>query len=174
MKKILAVVLALTMIVGMSIPAFAADITKLDGTQDFDVKAKYTFNNNTAPVYGVNVSWTAISFEYVVGQGAWNPEKLDYDANASAAWKATEATTTITVENRSNATIVATAEFEPAITGATADVDDAITLVSAVGCTDTGKTGTIDVTVDVSEAVLAQGETSVGTITVTITAPTQE
>ena len=178
MKKILAVVLALTMIVGMSIPAFAVEteiksVTE-NNTKSFPVEATYTFNGNDAPVYGVNVTWTAISFEYVVGQGAWNPENLAYNENASAAWIDASQTTTITVTNYSNVAIVATATWTEGAVEADVDLGDAITVASALNedAAPSAKTGTIDVTVDVTGKTIAKDET-VGTIVVTITAAPQ-
>lgn len=182
MKKILATVLALTMIVGMSITAFAETQnfdTVEDAKQTIDVNATYKTQpttEDTTTVYSVNISWDAISFEYTAASAVygWNPTTLAYDKSVDeneGAWAGD--TATISLENRSNADVTVTPSWvaeegvnvEPVISAA-------VTLDSAVGAGEGGvnaaTTGTITVSKPTSGSIAAAGK--LGTITLTITA----
>ena len=176
MKKILAVVLALTMIVGMSIPAFAADLD--DETRSATLApVTYTFKASTDDVLGVNITWEALTFAF--SQGAWDPEELNYLTDAK--WDETTKSAEITVENCSNVDITVTAAWETKLAGATASFkvneEAASTLTLDKATVGHSVEGSFEVTVDVSavEATtpVADGG-NVGIITVTITAPAAE
>ena len=184
MKKILATILALTMIVGMSLTAFAADfannetITAINGAQDVEVTATYktqSATNNPAPVYSVNISWDDISFEYTAASDIykWNPATLAYDikdGENSGTW-ATK-TAIIYLENRSNAGVVVTPTWEAEdgieVTPVISALNVGVTLETAVGKTGTGTTGQITVSKPTSGSIAKAGK--LGTITLTITA----
>ena len=174
MKKILALVLALTMIVGMSIPAFAASTT-VPAPTNFAVEADYVFVGNTDTVYGVDVSWEPISFTYTVKQGQWNPDAEGgpaYEDDISATWDKDSDETEIKVVNKSNAAIVATASWTD---GDDLDVADAtftaaLNLASAVNVTNKANEGTITATVTINKGAVLTEDATIGTITVTITA----
>ena len=178
MKKILAVVLALTMIVGMSLPVFAAEPQEieLDETTRTATLAPvtYTFKKSNDDVLGVNVTWTALTFEF--SQGAWDPDELNYLTDAK--WDSNTKSADITIENCSNVEITVEATWATALAGATASFkvneQEASTLTLAKAEVEQSVTGKITATVDVSavEATtpVADGG-NVGTITVTITAP---
>lgn len=107
MKKMLALILALAMVLSMSVVAFAADVTigqdtegnltnqPASSTVAVDVTGHKT-------VYHVYVKWTDMKFEYTMG--TWNPETHTYD---SGSWEDDEAT--IEVENHSNAQVTVAA-----------------------------------------------------------------
>ena len=176
MKKILALVLALTMIVGMSIPAFAAtEFKTVPASKAFDVEAEYVFVDNTTPVYGVDIAWDdTLAFVYTVEQGQWNPDAEGgpaYEDDKSAKWNVMEDTTVITVTNKSNVAITASASW----TDGTVDLADAeftadLALEDAVDVENDANVGTITATVTINEGAVINKKVTLGTITVTITA----
>ena len=155
MKKILATILALTMIVGMGIiPAFAeeapANSVKINSvTEDntTDITASVTVKTNpndghadtTSKIYSVTVSWIGddegglkftyndTDYDYV-----WNPATLQYDkrllSEEGDGWNAESAN--ITVTNSSNAAVKVSAEFERLSNGFTLE-NASFTLASA-------------------------------------------
>ena len=167
MKKFFAISLAIVMILSLSITAFAAShVNALGGTKDLTVAATYTYTDNNTPVYGVDIAWTAVAFEFTVAQGTWNPDTLNYNADAAGVWDETSKDVEITVTNKSNAAITATATFAGEL--ATAEFDGAATVEAAeVG---QEKTGTITGTITINNDAVITEAATVGTITVTITA----
>ena len=141
MKKILAVALALTMIVGMSIPAFAAyegENTVIPLTAGYD-KATAVLDTSVI-VYDVNVTYDAMTFNFTetANKTIWNPAELDYTGTQTVTggtWENNKTTANITVTNKSNAalTISATISGE---TGFTVTGDT--TCASAVGAGEEG------------------------------------
>ena len=129
MKKILAALLALTMLAVMSIPAFAVETGLRNETIDLDA----VFNDRGADVYNdvysVNVEWDDMTFTYSTRKVTytWDEESLDWVASETlnAGWDKENAT--ITVTNRSslgiNVAAVATDDF--VVTGA-GNVESAI------------------------------------------------
>ena len=181
MKKILATILALTMIVGMSLTAFAAPFTELPATQDVEVQATFktqTTTNNTTPVYSVNITYGAISFEYTAASNVykWNPSTLAYDivdGTNPGAWAGE--TATIEIENRSNAKVKVTPKWT-AVEGVSVspEISGAVTLESAVGCTGEGQTAEITVAKPTSGTITQDQAGKIGTITLTIEAVTEQ
>ena len=177
MKKILATVLALTMIVGMSITAFAANFTEMGATQDIVVNATYEKKDattDTTPVYSVNITWTAISFKFTESANVktWDTATLQYvvsETNTDGVWSGE--TATITLENRSNAPVVVTPTWDGEVTGVQPVISNAVTLESAEG--GTAITGEITVAAPTSGKITAEQAGTLGTITLTITAAPQ-
>ena len=148
MKKILATILALTMIVGMSIvPAFAEENSANLGLGSQDITAKVTVNpaadpvaDTTTKIYSVDVSWgegnQGINFTYNEPDYnyVWNPNTLQYEQNYVPAegdyWDADESY--ITVTNYSNADIDVVAKLQGANEGFTLE-NASFTLKSAAG-----------------------------------------
>ena len=104
MKKILALVLALTMILSMSAFAFADTIDTATGTASGHVTVEVTGYDTI--VYAVTIQWTDMAFEYEFT--GWDTKDHYY----TGFWKDTSATVTVT--NDSNIAIVATATVEDA------------------------------------------------------------
>ncbi|MBR2387409.1 MAG: hypothetical protein IKB02_01430 [Clostridia bacterium] len=141
MKKILALVLALTMIVGMSIPAFAAEITesgdKATVGDTVTITVSGTVNDSGDNVYGttysVVVEWDSMTFEYTSEKEVytWDAENLEYVKDTSqsvtAHWDKSEAE--ITVTNRSNAKVYVTATI-------TGDVFEVTSSAEVAACTE--------------------------------------
>ena len=165
MKKILATVLALTMIVGMSIPAFATAIST--GTSTIGITATYNKKDaveSDEVVYSIDVDYTSLAFTYTVEADTkkWNPNDLDFTTiipGEDASWDKANAVVTIT--NRSNASLAIEAE---ASEGFTVVVSNEGACASAVGASDeTLPKVTLTVTPPASIA-----KTTSATVTVTI------
>ena len=183
MKKILATVLALTMIVCMSITAFAA-YTEKQTLDALNEKVEITINGtyskapvhtDETPVYSVDIEWNAISFAFTESANikTWVPEHLAYEVtqtNSTGSWSGEDATIQIT--NSSNAGIVVTPTYVKATGGAEVVVSGAVTLASAVGAGEAGAnaatTGTITVSKPTTGTISDNG--ALGTLTLTITA----
>ena len=151
MKKILAVALALTMIVGMSIPAFAAyegENTVIPLTAGYS-KADSVLDTSVV-VYDVNVTYDAMTFNFTEtgNKTVWNPAALDYTGTQEVdggTWDNESAD--ITVTNKSNAALTIS-----------------VTISGETGFTVTGDT-------TCPSAVVEGGTNKVQTATVTINAP---
>ncbi len=156
MKKILATVLALTMIVGMSIiPAFAAagsqTLTAFGTTQDIPVAVTVTpagtgAADTATKVYSVDVAWQDLTFNYTESgvKYQWDVEDLQYKTEVSldnATWSKDEAT--ITVTNKSNDDVAVSAAFKNAEDkGFTLENEEFELTSAADGINDTTSTGT--------------------------------
>ena len=134
MKKILATILALTMIVGMSIPAFAA----LQQPGAISITANYTKPDDEVDdeviVYDVNVAYDNTVFTYTANGDTlvWDPAKLDYKTEVpgvGGSWDKSSAT--ITVTNRSNAVVNIAASADNGF-----NVTATATCATAVGATE--------------------------------------
>jgi len=101
MKKIVCLVLALVLALGLCVSAFAADA---NGTSP-DITV--TIIEGSTKVYGVNVAWTQ-PLEYT---RKWNPANQTF-TNDGGSWTIPE--TTVTVTNLSNAAVEYTATFNDA------------------------------------------------------------
>ena len=171
MKKFFALALALVLTFALAVTCFAAkDITAVGGSKSETVKVAYNPGGTSATVYGVDVVFEDMTFNYTAAsQGTWDPDTHTYKDIAAAEWDKTSATVTVT--NHSNAAIVATVaydagEYEGAVvvtvSNPTLNLESAVE--TAVGAAPTG-VATVNVAGDA-----AQGESVVGTVTVTIAA----
>lgn len=113
MKKLLTAALALALSLSLCVPAFAAESTVSEngGTQNIDVRAKYTDNVDSPTVYHVDIAWGAMEFTYTVsGTKTWNPENHDYTITVTDGWTANG--NEITVTNHSNTAVRADFTYE--------------------------------------------------------------
>ena len=139
MKKALSVILVLTMVLALALPAMAAetDITPSGNTQD--VTATYTAPKNaiSGKIYTVEIKWEsqntekALSYTGATTAYVWTPEKMQYvasdktsDGSVAAAWDGS-AKVKVTVTNKSNDAIgykvTATNPYKLTLTGNDAD-----------------------------------------------------
>lgn len=197
MKKIIAILVAVSMLVAFSaFTAFAAgEIQALDGSDDADVDVSVSKDGNTDTdieiVYYVDVTWEDLTFTYVWSTEngttviSWNPETHTYtDAEGNEAtgeWTLDTITDAITVANHSNANIAPDANFSnnaktsAAVNGVTASIAaDEVILESAAaegryGVPANADSVAFDVSVDGQPSIVSQF--TVDTITVTISNP---
>ena len=168
MKKMLAMILALAMVLSMSVFAFAADVTT-NGNTDSDVKV--TVNGNDTKVYRIEIKWEALEFTYTMG--AWDTQTHQYGAGTWSAAK------TIAIINHSNADVTAMANYvasdEPDnvdITLAVASGDTSLESAATAAFADpntTNKANSIVYTLTASgNPQVPTTQVTVGTVTVTI------
>ena len=114
MKKIISLVLALVMVVGLGITAFA-EITATDGNSG-DVKAVYNPSSSVGgTVYSVDISWNNLEFTYNEGsEPTWNAETHKYEGISEPAEWVIEGDEVITVTNHSNTHIKAIPSYQAA------------------------------------------------------------
>ena len=121
MKKFLSLLLALTMVLSLSITAFAADndatvtsVTEGSNTASFDVTGTVTVNEEAYAdiVYSVKVEWTVADLALEVNKAqpyTWNPTTLRYEAGTAtadpASFEAKDVAVTIKLTNSSNAAV---------------------------------------------------------------------
>ena len=170
MKKILAMILALAMILSMSAFVFAADVSvSTNGNTDSAVKV--TVNGNATKVYRIEIKWEALEFTYTMG--AWDTQTHTYK---ETTWSAAK---TIAIINHSNAAVTAEANYV-----ASAEPDNVdITLTRTSGDTTlesaataafedpdaTNKANSIVYTLTASgNPQVPTAQVTVGTVTVTI------
>ncbi len=169
MKKILALIMTLTLVMSLSITAFAATVGT--GDKNIDVEGKYQDNTTAPTVFSVDVTWGAMQFTYTEsGAMTWNPENHTYTDNTSAGWTANG--NTVTVTNHSNAAVTASFAFDAltdysAITGSF-DIASETLDAGVVGAYADADKVTATLTLAGSLADTVTEYTKIGTITVKI------
>ena len=167
MKKIVTLILTMTLVISMNITAFAVGT----GSQDISVKGRYLDNTTVPTVYSVDVTWESMEFTYTEsGTMTWNPDNHTYADSTSGAWVANG--NTVTVTNHSNANVTASFAFHAletynTITGSF-DIDSKILNAGIIGGYDNADKVVATLTLAGALAETATDFTKVGTITVTI------
>ena len=192
MKRIALLSLAIILVSVMSFTVSAEQI----GEDSFDIPADYTDGTvsivgpdgsaATATVYSVKLEWTEINgVAYADAQSVyyWDADALTYvkhDSSMDAGWTDANDSVIITVTNRSNSAVVATASFNAAenigasvscqFNGNGAVIASAApTQAELEAGTLAGSAKTGSITGDITASgTLNSGVTSVGTITITI------
>ncbi len=178
MKKMISVLLVLTLSLCMGITAFAAEIEEDGGEARADVKGTYVSGGTETTVYSVDVTWGSMEFTYTsYFIGNWNPETHQYDDSTDANWTCDADANKITVTNHSNTNVSAT----PSYTGSGASIGIVnpefdkthIFLTSAVGETlENAPTGSLFLTLSGQLNEDVDALTVIGSVTVTITEET--
>lgn len=181
MKKLLAMILAATMVLSVSVTAFAAETKTFDSGETGTGNPPYTASkdvevnvtpHNPATVYYVVVEWDDLTFEYDFdGAPTWLPESHTYDPVNTAYWDKTLAE--IKVTNHSNAAVDTIAAFKNNLTSTslynvTGTLNNAkLTLATGEGLTwNTAASGTS--VLNISGTPNVTGEFTLDTIKVTI------
>lgn len=108
MKKILALILTLTLGMSLNITAFADTVGT--GDRNIAVEGKYQNTTTTLPVYSVDITWGAMQFIYTEsGSKTWNPATHTYTDSITSGWTANG--NTVTVTNHSNTAVTASFDF---------------------------------------------------------------
>ena len=187
MKKIISLLLALVMVMGLSVTAFAADTIPADSnttiTAKYD-KPQAQYNH----VYKVTVAWNqegTLQYNDVTNVYSWNTDTLVYDkkddVQPTEKWTITNAKVNITLTNFSDQRVSATfADPEVvvgcgvnSITGSYNVTDAKLTLASAAtkgySTTEAGKeqTGHAVYTITTVDGAITKNG-NIGTITVTL------
>lgn len=172
MKKMISLILTLTMLMSLSITAFAAEGVTSGGMDMSEVKGTYS-STATVTVYSVDIVWEDLSFTYNGAfEGNWNPKTHEYEDANAAGWAAGSGT--ITVINHSNTEITATPSYtaKDGYESASMNFSTAALKVESAdngvdGAAGTAVTRTITVTPTGS---LPEGteNATIGTITITI------
>ena len=126
MKKFLAFILTLALVMSMSVAAFAEgdelrpsfpnDGDPSGNTSEGEVNVTIQ-NGSQTVVYKVDVIWDALTFTYDFGAGStWDPTTHTYTDGTGAGWVVGEeclasASANITVKNHSDAVVYAAAAF---------------------------------------------------------------
>jgi len=107
MKKLFAILMAIAMIAALSVTVFAdQNLEDVGSFTDITIQGTYDEIQYEEDAYYVTLKYTPVTFEYVGGNAAWNPQTLKWDAPTGAQWNVAEAD--ITIENRSTNGITAT------------------------------------------------------------------
>lgn len=167
MKKFVSLALAVIMILCLSVPASATEVTEA-GDYTAEVTGSYiagTEGNNT--VYCVDIAWEDLEMTYHAAKEAiWDTDNLEYSVVTPAYW---EGEGTITVTNRSNIGISATPSYSAADGYNSAGMkfsNEKLRVSTAEFGTE--HSGSITVTPTGSLPSMAESKT-IGTITLTIT-----
>lgn len=189
MKKLFTILLAVSMVVTMTLPAFAA--TELTGNSAADkgagdytigVSGTYTPSAAAGDVVSADIAWQGLSFTYTAGDSTYNPD--DHTTTTEdGSWSDNRGS--ITVTNHSNVGIQASFHFDKAegvdedlygnfylSTTASALIDETpfVLLDSAVGST-VANAPSKSIYFKVSDGAISKDE-KLGTITVTISKET--
>ena len=118
MKKLIALLMALTLVISLSVTVLA-DTYEGGGTPlTGDVTVIIHHDSIPADVYYVVVDWNSLNITYSFGdRPVWNPEEHVYETKGEGYWDKQEAG--ISVTNHSNVAISATAKFANNSTEAT-------------------------------------------------------
>lgn len=113
MKKLLATITALALVVAMgTTTAFAAESAEnTGGDTNIKVNAQYSSSAATEDTISVKVEWEALEFTYSVGgTKTWDASKHEYSTSYGAgSWSGSGKN--ITVTNHSNVDVIATFSF---------------------------------------------------------------
>lgn len=112
MRKLLAILLALCLVSGLGISAFAAETVEQKGSKDIEVTAKYASTTSTPAVYSVDIAWSSMMFTYTqTNLKEWNAADHSYNTVSQGNWDKT--TATVTVTNHSNVSVNIAMQYIP-------------------------------------------------------------
>lgn len=176
MKKTIALILTLLVLLGMSTTALAAEITDTNTGNGQDVTASYEAGAVNTTVISVDIEWANMSFTYKgASEPVWDASEHQYTGETTeAGWEESEATITIT--NHSNAILQAgiTYEAETAYDDISMHFTDAAPYIGSADTSDTEAGTACAVTVlAVPDGGLPSdtaANTKIGTITVKVSA----
>lgn len=138
MKKFLAIILTLALVLSMSTVAFAARTDNGLGDEGKDVTITIDENDGTV-VHFVVIEWGSMAFTYQeADNGSWNEQTHSYTGTKTAGWVtgvdtvAPSVTSTITIENHSNTAVSFDYKFGNSVTPTEIIDDDGVSAVLSV------------------------------------------
>lgn len=196
MKKIISLLLALVMVMGLSVTAFAEptsnDKTSVPANETASITAGYEAGSvSKPPVYRVNVAWEQVgTIKYTGAKEVydWNTGTLVYEKNdksTDAKWDVSgDAAVNITVTNYSNMAVTATCGAPAVLNGVTkiegSYAGNQSTSVLNLGSADNrqgengaGEPVALPAKYNITNVVgsITATNTTIGTITVSLTTP---
>lgn len=115
MKKIMTVLLCVTMIMSLNLTVFAETV----GTDDFEnnlyttqksVSVEYQESSEPETVYHIEIDWNDFVYTYSEAEKEWDSEELEYVETSEAGWSGEP---TIKITNRSNKMIFFNMDYAP-------------------------------------------------------------
>lgn len=194
MKKVISLILALTMVMALSVTAFADEQTPTltqPSNATGNIVANFVDPEDTiVHKYDITIDWNStgtLKYSNSKDTYTWNSTDLVYDVTTDtvAGWTITDAKIQVTVTNRSDLPIVAScaapiAKAESGVTSITGHYGDGIDTTATLniasaanGLTEAGaeQSGSATYTITGVDGAIAADATTIGTITVTISAP---
>lgn len=192
MKKLLALLLAVTIVMTMSIPAFAeevdetvddhsgsATVTDEEPSAEIGVYGNYLDKLDAKKILSVVVSWTDMHFKYAKSQqGTWNPESHTYEDPVDVGeWLNNSAT--ITIANHSNTAVTASLSYTQIVSTANGTLSQSSVELDTAENTEVSNppSDTVNFTIDgyigdfsIDSGVGDDGKVNLGTIHVNLTA----
>lgn len=179
MKKLIAMILCVLLVVSMSVTAFADEVTNtVEGDKTGTVKVQVTDEDgedfNGDPTYFVEIVWAGLTFDLVVADPDENVQWTGTQYKITGGYWDTSVAHNVTVTNKSNAVVYVDANFATGKDsaekhGIVATVDGVQTpLASAVNITPEFKVFNISL----SEAPTTLPELSFDVDTITVTVKT--
>lgn len=114
MKKLFAIITALTLLLPMGIPALAAENESKNQSDPVEIPVTGVYKSSVSAdtVICVDVIWDAMNFTYAMSrQGAWNTTTHNYgETDTEAGWDKTGKN--ITVKNHSNTSVDVSFQFD--------------------------------------------------------------
>lgn len=175
MKRIISIALVALMLVALALPVIAAlpegstiSSNKQDNhlTNDVTVTVQSTSGGEITPVYSVYVEWNGLDFTY---NATWNAEQQKY----VGSWN-NDGEGTVTVTNKSNASVYITATFgdegsieKNGVTATLAEASEQFELISATAEEDEENVKSKEYTVTVTGEPTVENFT-VGTVEIDI------
>lgn len=186
MKKTLALVLAIMMVMTMSVTAWASEVDtspkKLTGENQSAiilVEGTYNGSETTEHVISVVISWEAMTFTYNASSThKWNPDTHSYVTTTGGSWA--NESKAITVVNHSDVTVEASFAFDAVdgITGSFTAAEETgfennkfAVLPPAIG-SEQGDAPSKTVNFSITGGTISAEKTALGNISVTIGAYT--
>lgn len=113
-RKVLAVVLALALLMGLSVVAYADNntITSMPGSETIGVNGSYS-GDGAIDVYSVKIEWGNMTFTYKTsGVKTWDPVTHTYSVADGDGWVFDEGENVVKVTNHSNVPVNVAFSFQ--------------------------------------------------------------
>lgn len=172
MRKLLSLILALSILSGMTLAVRASTIDQNTPEATHGVEAVYRSAGETAAI-SVDIAWKGFSFTYTGDSGLrWDAQEHNYISEAQGGWESSDASITIT--NHSNAVIQANIRYDAkdAFTDTELYFTDTAPIIGSAETSEEGSGTPCTVTIKaIPGGILSEtavSATQIGTITVSV------